>query len=63
MSLMCYRNFMVPKSKVALLLRGAAKERVEESVAALVSRAESEVNRMPQIIERQQAELRAAEGR
>lgn len=59
-SLMCYRNFMVPKSRVAVLLRGPAKDRVVESVASLVAQAEKEFKFMPVLVERQQRELREA---
>lgn len=62
MTLLRYRNFMVPKSRVAVLLRGAAKDRVVESVRALVTQAEKEVVHSPELIGRQQRKLREAGG-
>jgi len=42
MALLCYKNFMMPKSSFACLLRSQACEQVKESVLALASQVEKE---------------------
>lgn len=63
MTLMRYRNFMVPKSRIAVLLRGAGRDRVIESVRALVAQTEREVRGSPELLARQRKALRMAMGR
>lgn len=60
MTLIRYRNFMVPRSKMAGILKGPGMNRVVESVRALVAQVEREVRESPALLEKQQQELQRA---
>jgi hypothetical protein len=62
-TLIRYRNFMAPHSRVAVLIRSPAKDRVMESVRSLVKQAERETREYPQLIRQQQKELTQALGK
>lgn len=62
MTLIRYRNFMIPRSRMAGILRGPGMSRVVESVRALVGQVEREVRESPALLERQQKELQRALG-
>ncbi len=59
-TLIRYRNFMAPHSRVAVLMRSSAKDRVVESVRALVNQVEKETMESPQLIRQQQKDLMQA---
>jgi hypothetical protein len=61
-TLIRYRNFMAPHSRVAVLMRSPAKDRVVESVRALVNQVEKETRESPQLIRQQQKDLMQALG-
>lgn len=63
MTLIRYRNFVVPKSKIAVLLRGAGRDRVIESVRALVAQTENEVRGSPGLLAQQRMALELAMGK
>lgn len=60
MTLIRYKNFMVPRSKIAVLLRGPGRDRVVESVHALVAQTEKEVAGSPALLDKQRQALRLA---
>ena len=62
-TLIRYRNFMAPHSRVAVLMRSPAKDRVVESVRSLVKQAEKETRESPQLIRQQQKDLMQALGK
>lgn len=62
-TLIRYRNFMAPHSRVAVLMRSPAKDRVVESVRALVTQAEREIRECPQLVRQQQKDLMLALGK
>lgn len=62
MSLVRYRNFMVPRSRIAGLLKGPGMSRVVESFHALVAQTEKEVHSSPALLERQRKALQLATG-
>jgi hypothetical protein len=62
-TLIRYRNFMAPHSRVAVLMRSPAKDRVVESVRSLVKQAERETRESPQLIRQQQKDLMQALGK
>jgi hypothetical protein len=62
MALVRYRNFMVPRSKMAGLLKGPGVSRVAESFHALVVQTEKEVNSSSALLERQRKALQLAAG-
>lgn len=62
-TLIRYRNFMAPFSRVAVLMRSPAKDRVVESVRALVNQVEKETRESPQLIRQQKKDLMQALGK
>ena len=58
-----YRNFMSPRSRIAVLMRTPARDRLVRSVEALVAQVARERKQSPQLIERQRNTLRLALGR
>jgi hypothetical protein len=54
---------MAPHSRVAVLMRSPAKDRVVESVRSLVKQAEKETRESPQLIRQQQKDLMQALGK
>jgi len=58
-----YRNFMSPRSRIAVLMRTPARNRLVQSVEALVAQVARERKQSPQLIERQRNALRLALGR
>jgi len=63
MSLVSYRNFMVPRSKMAKLLKRPGIARVVESFHALVAQAEKEAAGSPELPEKQRKALQLATGK
>lgn len=55
-----YKNFMSPRSKIAVLMRAPAKDRLVQSVEALVNQVARERKQSPQLIERQCSALKEA---
>lgn len=62
MTLIRYSNFMVPRSRIAVLLRGVGRERVIESFRAFLAQTGREVNGSPELLARQRKALRLAAG-
>jgi hypothetical protein len=62
-TLIRYRNFMAPHSRVAVLMRSPARDRVVESVQALVNQVEKEKRESPQLMSQQQKDLMRALGK
>lgn len=58
-----YRNFMSPRSRIAVLMRAPAKDRLVQSVEAMVAQVARERKQSPELIERQRNALRLALGR
>lgn len=63
MSLVRYRNFMVPRSKMAKLLKHPGMKRVEESFQALVDQAETESRGSSDLPGKQRKALQLATGK
>jgi hypothetical protein len=63
MSLIRYRNFMVPRSKMAKLLKRPGIARVVESFQALVAQVEKEAAGSPELPEKQRKALQLATGK
>jgi len=59
-ALLSYKNFMIPKSSFASLLRSQAGERVEESVQALASQVEKETASSSPLLKSQLEDLARA---
>lgn len=62
MALVRYTNFMVPRSKMAKLLKGPGIARVVDSFEALVAQTEKEVSESSPLLERQRKALQLAAG-
>ena len=63
MSLIRYKNFMVPRSKIAKLLKRPGMKRVEESFQALVNQAEKVSRGTSNLTEKQRKALQLATGK
>jgi hypothetical protein len=63
LSLVRYKNFMVPRSKIAKLLKRPGMRRVEESFQALVNQAEKESLGTSDLPEKQRKALQLATGK
>ena len=62
-ALLCYKNFVIPKSSFAGLLRSQASQRVEESVRALASQVEKESKSSSPLLKSQLEDLATAVGK
>lgn len=63
MALVRYKNFMVPRSKIAGLLKSPGMSRVVESFHALVAQTEKEVSESSFLLEQQRKALQLATGK
>lgn len=63
MTLVRYRNFMVPRSRIAVLLKGPGMSRVTESFQALVDQTAKEIRESSPLLARQRKALQLATGK